>query len=97
MNIVSEFTADQIAYWSARHLEAQPSVMACPPGMPDCEPAAVILTRDEYGARVVRVGWKPNEIELAHLAQGGTLWLSQWGGLAPHMLEVQAPAREVPT
>jgi hypothetical protein len=40
---------------------------------------------------VVRVPWTLNEIELAHLANGGTLWLSTWGGLPPHMLEVQEP------
>jgi hypothetical protein len=32
-----------------------------------------------------------DEIELAALAHGGTIWLSTWGGLPAHQLEVQAP------
>lgn len=43
------------------------------------------------GGVVVRVPWQLDEIELAHLARGGTLWLSTFGGLPPHSLEVQAP------
>lgn len=59
------------------------------------EPCPAIVTRDgDPGSGnvgdgvVVRVPWTLNEIELAHLARGGTLWLSTWGGLPPHMLEV---------
>lgn len=40
---------------------------------------------------VVRVAWELDEIELARLAKGGTLWLSTWGGLPVHMLEVVEP------
>jgi hypothetical protein len=62
---------------------------------PGIEPAVVIVTQprgpQDLGMRCVRVAWKPSEIDLAHLAQGGTIWLSCWGGLPPHMLEVQAP------
>jgi len=55
------------------------------------EPCPGIVTDgDEFGS-VVRVPWTLDEIELAHLAQGGTLWLSTWGGLPVHMMEVQAP------
>lgn len=42
------------------------------------------------GGLVVRVPVALDEIELARLAKGGTLWLSMWGGLAPWMLDVQA-------
>lgn len=41
------------------------------------------------GGNVVRVPWRMNEIELMQLAEGGTLWLSTWGGLPPHALFVQ--------
>jgi hypothetical protein len=50
------------------------------------------LTTDVGGGAVVRVPWVLDEIDLAHLAKGGTLWLSTWGGLPPHMLEVQEPS-----
>lgn len=60
--------------------------------MPDCGDCVSIHTINEMGTEhVVRVPWKPDEIELMHLAQGGTIWLSTWGGLPPHMLEVQEP------
>lgn len=62
------------------------------------EPCPAIVTTDGTpgsgnvgGGTVVRVPWQLDEVELAHLARGGTLWLSTWGGLPPHMLEVQAP------
>ena len=57
-------------------------------------PALATLVPDPHGVvgtYVVRVAWQLDEIELAHLATGGTLWLSTWGGLPPHMLEVSAP------
>lgn len=45
------------------------------------------------GARVpvVHVAYKLDEIELAHLAQGGTLWLTTFGQLPIHQLEVSPP------
>lgn len=55
------------------------------------EPAPGIITDgDEFG-HVCRVAITLDEIEITHLARGGTLWLSTWGGLPPFMLEVQAP------
>lgn len=59
------------------------------------EPCEGVVTRDQIDGRfgdVVRVPWVLDEIELVHLAKGGTLWLSTWGGLPMHMLEVQPPA-----
>lgn len=58
------------------------------------EPCPAVVTDDQIGntfGPVVRVPWVLDEIELAHLARGGTLWLSTWGGLPMHMLEVQEP------
>lgn len=58
------------------------------------EPCDALVTDDQLGdqfGKVVRVPWRLDEIELAHLANGGTLWLSTWGGLPMHMLEVQEP------
>lgn len=57
----------------------------------DIQPCLGLITDgDEFGT-VVRVPWSLDEIELAHLAKGGTLWLSTWNGLPIHMMEVQAP------
>lgn len=84
MNIVNELDAGHRAYWGG-----VPITMKAPPGMDDCADCRAILTTDDQGQNVVRVAWKPDEIDLAHLANGGTIWLSTWGGLPPHMLEVQ--------
>lgn len=46
---------------------------------------------DVGGGVVVRVPIELNEIELTHLAKGGTLWLSTFGGLPPFQIEVQEP------
>lgn len=91
MKILDEFTDDHIEYWA--HLRPRPGVFEAPQSMPSCIPARAIVTcaDDDPDAEVVRVPWKPDEIELAQLAQGGTIWLSTWGGLPPHQLEVQAP------
>ena len=96
MDILTEFTDEHIEYWG--HLNPRPVVFLEPPTLPDCAPARAMVTcsAQDPDAEVVRVGWKPNEIELAQLAQGGTLWLSTWGGLPPHSLEVQAPGRAGP-
>lgn len=89
MRIVNDLTADHVAYWAEQNPVTL--VMRAPEGMENCEDCSAIATTDESGVTVVRVAWKPDEIDLAHLARGGTIWLSTWGGLPPHMLEVQAP------
>jgi hypothetical protein len=43
---------------------------------------------DDIDGRAVHVPWELDEIELATLANGGTLWLSCWGGLPVHQLQV---------
>jgi hypothetical protein len=90
VKIVNELEGAHLAYW-ADQMDAAPITMKAPPEMADCEDCSAILTTNVLGETVVRVAWKPDEIELAHLAQGGTVWLSTWGGLPPHMLEVQEP------
>lgn len=79
-----------LAYWD--HLA--PIVTMWGSSDPDVEPCPSIVTDCESGgSRVTRVPWVLDEIELMHLAKGGTLWLSIWGALPPHMLEVtEAPA-----
>lgn len=79
-------------YWS--DYSPRPVVYAADdPTFAPC-PALITTVADPHGVvgdTVVRIAWTLDEIELANLAKGGTLWLSTWGGLPPHMLEVQAP------
>lgn len=86
-------TADDLDYWGGqnpyvRTFRTDAEVAA---GVEPCD-GIVTETVDVFGP-VVRVPWKLDEIEVAHLAHGGTLWLSTWGGLPMHMLEVQERPR----
>lgn len=88
-----EIRSTDLDYWANQN--PRPTVFTAP-GEQEAgfEPCPGIITDDvdlNPGGIVVRVPWKLDEIELVHLAKGGTLWLSTWGGLPPHMLEVQAP------
>lgn len=49
----------------------------CPPGMENCRDVEVIHCA---APDLIRIPWQPNEIELADLATGGTVWLTIWGG-----------------
>lgn len=84
-----------LAYWADQYPHLV--TFTAPPGMPECEAAQALVTQvPETSERAVRIPWQLDEIDLAHLAQGGTLWLSTWGGLPPHMLEVAAPPPRAP-
>jgi hypothetical protein len=79
-------TTKDVDYWRSADPDAKATVFQPPDDMAGCQPCPAVVA---LGA--VRVAWELDEIELTHLAQGGTLWLSTWGGLPPHMLEVQEP------
>lgn len=86
-------------YW-ADYEPIKPAVFTAPEELATgIEPAVGFITRprtpQDLGLVCARVAWKPNEIDLAHLAQGGVIWLSTWGGLPPHQLEVQPPPRTI--
>jgi hypothetical protein len=85
-------TESDLAFWA--HLDPRPAVISGPNEIEaDITPCPAVITSDDgdvFGP-VARVPWTLDEIELAHLAQGGTLWLSTWGGLPIHMMEVAAP------
>lgn len=87
-------TEADLGYWS--ELDPQPRTFTGPGEIEaGVEPCQALVTEDQLGnqfGQVVRVPWMLDEIELAKLAKGGTLWLSTWGGLPMHMLEVQAPS-----
>ncbi len=84
-----------LAYWSdyePRPVTYAPRPVTYAADDPNSIPCPGVLTIDPTrDALVVRVAWQLDEIELMHLAKGGTLWLSTWGGLPPHQLEVQEP------
>lgn len=84
-------TEADMDYW--RSLNPRPAMISGPGEVEaHIEPCpAVVTDGDGFGTTVVRVPWQLDEIELAHLAKGGTLWLSTWGGLPIHSLGVQAP------
>ncbi len=89
-------TDGDLQYWA--HLHPMPVTYAADD--PTFAPCPALQTLDDEvdgkrsavgGGTVVRVPWVLDDDERAAIAAGGTLWLSTWGGLPPHMLEVQAP------
>lgn len=60
-------------------------VLGGPEEGPDVIPCPTLLTAD---GQIAHVAYRLDEIELTHLAQGGTLWLTTYGGLPIHRLDV---------
>lgn len=85
-----EITDTDLAYWA--NYEPQRCTFTAPgeveAGIAPCP--GLVTTGDQFG-KVCRVAITVDEIELAHLAKGGTLWLSTWGSLPVFMVEVQEP------
>jgi hypothetical protein len=79
------------AYWAALEAGTLLAVDIDPPaGHPEVAPCPVVLNVDDS---TFHVAWVLDEVELAHLARGGTLWVTTYGVLPPHRLEVQPPPR----
>lgn len=91
-------TDRDVHHWSG-YGDVQVAVFTTPEeieaGVTPCE-GIITPPQDDGFGNAVRVPWVLSEIELMHLAQGGTLWLSTWGGLPMHSLEVQEPDTPVP-
>ena len=92
-----DITDDHRAYW--REFETKEAIFGPPEEIEvGIEPCTAIITAPKEPADLnmacVRVPWKPDEADIAMIAAGGTIWLSTWGGLPPHMLEVQPPSSE---
>lgn len=89
-----ELTDDLLAYWRAFDYSLA-SFSAPVERELGIEPAFGLVTKptpDMEGlGPCVRVAWRPDEIDLAHLAKGGVIWLSSWGGLPAHQIEVAPP------
>jgi hypothetical protein len=83
-------TPAQVAYWRGMPCSDVVTIGG-PEEAPDVIPCPAIATLPDAGGPVMRVAWQLDEVELAHLARGGTLWLSTWGGLPIHMIEVAPP------
>jgi hypothetical protein len=79
-------TEAQVSYWRERDgCEQRSVVMGGPEEGPDVIPCPCLVANE---ANVVHVAMRLDEIEVAHLATGGTLWLTTWGGLPIHLVEV---------
>lgn len=94
MNTVDSIDEDTCDWWRNGEgiAEAAITTFVAPPTMPTCGDCAAIITKTTEDEIVVRVPWTLSDTEVHQLMMGGTLWLSTWGGLPPHMLEVQPPA-----
>lgn len=84
-----DITPTDLAYYR----ELNPTVVVYAADNETVYPVRAIVTKDhDDGFNIaVRVPWTLDEIELANLAQGGTLWLTCFTGLPPHSLHVQPP------
>lgn len=82
-------TAGQVAYWIERDgCDQTLMLIGGPEEAPDVIPCPALVADQAPGLRMVHVALTLNEIELAQLARGGTLWLTCWGGLPIHLVEV---------
>ena len=82
-----EATDAEVDFWDRRDVACahERLVIGGPAEAPDVIPCPAIAG---IGCPAVHVAYRLDEIEVAHLARGGTLWLSTWGGLPIHRLEV---------
>jgi hypothetical protein len=62
-----------------------------PQGMEDYVVPVEALIFDPGGDEPLEISvpWEPDEIDVAALAHGGTVWLTAVGGLMPHRIEVR--------
>lgn len=79
-------TQDQIDYWTDR--DGDVSLMSVIGGPEEGDGVIPCPALVNSAQRVVHVAYRLDEIEVARLANGGTLWLTTWGGLPIHLVEV---------
>lgn len=67
-----------------------------PTGTDNVQPCEAVVHRSptDLETAVIRVPMHLEPGELSNLLNGGTLWVSMWGGLAPFAVEVVAPAED---
>jgi hypothetical protein len=93
----TEITEEMLNYWA----DYMPVVMDFTPpsanGPDNCETCRAIVTtviEGDVAHQVVRVPYVLDDEAKRDLINGGTLWLSTWNGLPPHMIHVQGPDDE---
>ena len=90
-----EATKEQIEWWAERDgSEGEKVTIGGPAEGPDVIPCPTLVTRgvdlgDGYIGNLFHVALQLDEIEVAALTQGGTLWLTTFGSLPIHLVEVQ--------
>jgi len=82
-------TDEQVEQWAAVDgCHSTRLVIGGPEEGDDVAPCPALVNVE---ANQVHVAFELDEIELAALAQGGTLWLTTWGMIPVHRLEVKTP------
>lgn len=78
-------TEDEIAFWREHdQYEQRLVILGGPEEGDDVLPCPTLVS----GKHICRVAYQLDEIEMADLAQGGTLWLAVWGALPVHQVLV---------
>lgn len=82
-----EPTDEEVEAWAIHDNDTTTArrVLGGPEEGSDVIPCPTVVSFD---AGLCRVAYQLDEIELAHLARGGTLWLTTWGLLPVHLLSV---------
>jgi hypothetical protein len=84
-------TDRDLAYW--RDLQPRAATFTGPGEIEaNIQPAPGIITQSDapgLDVEVCRVPFTIDEIDMAHLAHGGTIWVSFFGGCPIHQVEVQ--------
>lgn len=80
-------TDAEAEFWTERDGQpVKPYVLGGPEEGDDVIPCPTLIAVDAPSR--CHVAYQLNELELAALAQGGTLWLTTWGMLPVHLIEV---------
>jgi hypothetical protein len=71
-----------------------PHIFTAPPGQAEeVNPLQVLITTAKIGDKeipCIEIPWKPNEVEMMDLVNGGTIWLTIWAThLSPMAMAVQ--------
>ena len=85
----TEITDEHEEYWAGYSVfgENRLTTFLAPDDPPGCEACPGIITPTPDGP-VVRVAWAITDEEIEALKESKTLWLSTWGGLPAHSIEV---------
>ncbi len=54
-----------------------------PPDMPECQPLAIVITKDAHGRDLCLSRWAPSVLEREQIAAGADVLLYVWGWQPP--------------